>query len=1260
MKRNGILQVLLLCFLACSQVAAQEHYRFQPNDYVSTDNNRATQSAFSYTEKSFTIQASGQNNVAFKMGPDCDGKYYITNDDRWFLVRGSGLKTGANDTYLWWINGMNKGTQVAPDCVVNNDGQQIFIWKLTNGNELFSWFNAIEEKLTLNANGTGFILAMGLTATATSGTVNDIGYYSDIAIATTYPELMPRLGITHNGLAQQMSQKLSEAIKQAEALLNSRPATDEVKGRLQTIINEARNTLEGINSQNYANVPDTISKLREAMETYKSETRVISYEVTSDGMVAHWDELNIRLRFLNDSIVRITKFVGEETKVEPSLVITATPTSNVVFSQNETDGVLTLSTGKVKIMYEPANATFSIYSQNGEQLIMEKQADITEKADGPNPAYQLKQVFTLDDHEQIYGLGQLQNGRLSMRGLSTTMIQDNRSIYIPYIYSSKRYALYWDNYSPTTFSDDAEGTTFLSTGQAIDYYVLVGNNSDDVLHAWRQMTGGTQLPPLWNFGLYQSKQRYQSTQEVIDVVAKYRQLGVPLDCVVQDWQYWGDDNHWNAMEFLNPNYSDYQRMIDEVHAMNAKLMISVWANFGPQTKQYKEFGNAGRLIPIQSYPTTVATRPYDVYDSATRDSYWNYLYKGVMSKGIDALWLDSSEPDDFSNKTTDYDYVTGLNGRTFRSLRNAFPLCHVEGVYDHHRAEGGLNDKRVSILTRSAFAGMQRTGAFVWSADITSSWQTLAAQIPAACNLSVSGIPYWNSDTGAFFIGGYNGGVSNANWRALYTRWTQFSCFCPMMRFHGDQTPREIWQFGSQDDVQGDYNNILRYIRLRYRLLPYLYSTAHQVVANDETFMRAMPVAFEDDAQCIDVIDQYMLGRTFLVAPVVTEGVAGRNVYLPDNGPWYDFWTGKRHQGGKKVYRQTPQDIMPLYIPAGSILPFGPEVQYSSEKSWDDLEIRVYAGADGHFTLYEDELDGYGYQQGACSEIPFTWDEATQRLTIGDRKGDFPGMLQQRTFRIVRVSSKKGIGDKPSTIIDQTVTYNGNAITLDLTEKAEEEAQTEDMTDYIVNPSFEADGRTLTKVEPLGWTVESPTTWWGVNNGGGNGDPQATDGQYIFGVWDASATMTPSISQTINTLPKGHYTLSVDMQASNRDNATRLGKQHIFAGQQKGYFADQLSTAGVGDTYPMQTISVDFDQVADNNPLTIGVATEGAQAETWFKIDNFKLIRHTGVPVVDLIEKIHHRSPSESHDIYDLSGRRVQANLHRGIYVSNGKKFINK
>ena len=1265
MKKTRFSLVLSLALLSSAMTVAQEHFRFQPTDYVSTDNARAPQSAFSYGEQSFTVTATGQNNVAFKMGAACDGKYFITADDHWLLVSGSELKTSNNSAFLWWINGVNRGTQVPPDyTVTTSDKCQVFVWNLRNGNELFSWFRAIDERVVLNSNGTGFILALGLTAVGSVGTVSDVGFYSDIAISLAYPELMSKLGITHEALAEQMRKALSASIDKAQQFMEQRPATDEVKSSLQAVVDEAQKVLEGITVDNYTAVPAMIEQLQQAIEEYKSKSRIVNYELTADGLLAHWDEFSVRVRFVNDSTLRVTKFLGDEKKVEQSLVVTATADAGLKMNHQEEDGSVTLSTEKIKLIYHVNDAIVAVYRSTGELLIQEKLADIVAKSDGPNAAYQLKQAFLLDADEQIYGMGQLQNGRLSMRGLSTTMIQDNRSIYIPYFYSSKRYALYWDNYSPTTFSDNADGTSFVSTGQAIDYYVLVGDDADDVLRSWRRLTGGTQLPPLWNFGLYQSKQRYQSTQEVIDVVKKYRQLGVPLDCVVQDWQYWGGDNQWNAMEFLNPKYNDYQRMIDEVHAMNAKLMISVWANFGPDTKQYKEFGKAGRLIPIQSYPPSVATRPYDVYDATTRDRFWWYLQNGLMNKGIDALWLDSSEPDDFSNKTTDYDYVTGFNGRTFRSLRNAFPLCHVEGVYDHHRAETSLADKRVSILTRSAFAGMQRTGAFVWSADITSSWQTLATQIPAACNLSVSGLPYWNSDTGAFFIGSY-GGVGDASWRALYTRWTQFSCFCPMMRFHGDQTPREIWQFGAQDDAQGDYNNILRYIRLRYRLLPYLYSTAHQVVSNDATFMRAMPVAFEDDAQCVNVIDQYMFGRAFLVAPVVTDGAAGRNVYLPSHQSWYDFWTGERFEGGKTIFRATPQDIMPLYVPAGSILPFGPEVQYSSEKSWNDLEIRVYAGSDGQFTLYEDEFDGYGYQQGHCSEIPFAWDEATQTLTIGQRRGEFPGMLQKRTFRIVRVSSKKAFGDKPSVVIDQTISYDGAPVSIKLEESLENEPQKEKMTGHIVNPSFEADGRTMTKQAPKGWTVESGTAWWGVNTGGGQGDPPATDGQFIFGVWDGSATLTPRISQTIRTLPKGHYSLTVDMQASNRSNELiRLGKQYVFAGEQKAYFAEQLSTAGVGDTYPMQTLAVDFEQTVDNAPVTIGVSTEGAPAETWLKIDNFQLFRVSDTPSTGISSTNHAQPLDSSTAIYDLRGNQVaetsDSRLSRGIYIKNHRKWMMK
>lgn len=1206
MKTN-IQLFLMLLFSACN-ITAATHFEFHPREYVSTDNSRAPQSAFRYNDAAgtFSISATGQNNIAFQMNGDQDDKYYITSDDHYLVVTGSGLRTNHTDSYLWWINGWNRGTQVSPDYTTAADGKQYFVWDLTNGNSLFSAFDFSQQQIVLNSSGTNILLAMGFTATNAVGTISDIGFLSLLDIAVKYPQLMSAMGITNQTLINNTRSQIQTLIASAQTTMQERGGTETERAPLLEAINQANKAADNLNIQNIADTKQVLADLQSAIDEYIINTRQFSFQKTPRGITAQLDDMKLNISFFNDSTLHITKHANG-ISLPASLVVTTPEDIAPQLSYTTSDETVAIESATLRLVYNLRHGTIQCFRLSGELLISESTSSITPTQDGPNASYRLRQQFTLANDEQIYGLGQIQNGKLSMRGTSHNMVEENRSIYIPYFYSSKRYGLYWDNYSPTQFVDNNDGATFTSTGLGIDYYILAGTSSGGVLHSLRHLTGETQLPPLWNFGLYQSKQRYMSTDEVIDVVRRYRQQHVPLDCVVQDWQYWGGDNMWNAMEFLNPKYADYQRMIDEVHQMNAKLMISVWANFGSDTKQFKEFADAGRLITIPSYPGGQSTRPYDVYSSATRNRFWTYLMNGIMSKGIDALWLDSSEPDDFSNRTTDYDYVTGLDNRTFRNLRNAFPLCHVEGVYDHHRAEPTLADKRVSILTRSAFLGMQRTGAFVWSADITSSWETLANQIPAACNLSVCGLPYWNSDTGAFFIGQYNGGVNNAAWRRLYTRWTQFSCFCPMMRFHGDQTPREIWQFGEAGDSRGDYDNILRYIRLRYRLLPYLYATAHEVVTQSATFMQALPVCFEADKGCADVKDQYMFGRSFLVAPVVTDGAARRNVYLPAGNKWYDFWTGVIQEGGHSISRETPSDIMPLYIPAGTILPWGPDVQYSTERPWDDIELRIYAGNDGHFTLYEDHFDGYDYQQGQFTEIPISWDESTQTLTIHERKGSFEGMLQNRKFRIVRVSTTNGIADGESNP-DTTVTYTGKSLSIYLPGSITTRKLTDITPLYISNPSFEADGRTLNHQAPTGWTVDSNTAWWGVNTGGGDGDPIATDGSYIFGVWDAMSTNKPvEIYQTLTSLPAGGYRLSVDMHASNRSNVIRLGEQSLFAGTHSVLFKDQISTAGEGDDYPMQPLTLDFTLTEDENDIRIGVSTHGAPAETWFKIDNFRL-----------------------------------------------------
>jgi len=508
---------------------------------------------------------------------------------------------------------------------------------------------------------------------------------------------------------------------------------------------------------------------------------------------------------------------------------------------------------------------------------------------------------------------------------------------------------------------------------------------------------------------------------------------------VQDWQYWGTDNRrWNAMDYLNVKYkSSYKAMMDTLHKYNAKLMISVWANFGPNTAPYKALDAKGRLMPVETYPEGYGVHPYDCYDGEARDIYWQHLYEGLVTKGIDAYWMDSTEPDFVYHTDSAHqaglDYMTGF-GKTWRSLRNAFPYCTTRGVHDHHRDVDGIagthtdnatQQKRVSIMTRSGFIGQQHYGVCTWSGDITSSWTTLANQIPAALNFSACGIPYWNSDTGGFFVGDYSAGVNDAAWRRLYMRWTQFSTFCPLMRFHGTNTPREIYQFGSAGDDVGDFDQILKYIRLRYRLLPYLYGTAWQICSAGKTFMNALPLAFEGDSKARSVKDEYMFGESFLVAPVLVDQATSRSVYLPQGKTWYDFWTGEQCEAGTVTFTGDI-DQLPLYVPAGTILPWGPDVQYSTERRWDDLEVRVYPGADGTFTLYEDECDNYNYEQGKRSTITFTWDDARQTLTIGQRQGSFDGMLQTRTFNVIAIDKDDNPADQHATAFHATVGYDGS------------------------------------------------------------------------------------------------------------------------------------------------------------------------------------------------------------------------------------------
>ena len=748
------------------------------------------------------------------------------------------------------------------------------------------------------------------------------------------------------------------------------------------------------------------------------------------------------IAFFTPRIVNIRKYpLGGNVKKQ-NLVVRLEK-QNVEVTQTEETGYTTLSSSEVTVRYYHNTGAIAFYDKDGRLMLREKSGSttLTARKDGDFSSYKVQQSFTLKNGEKIFGLGQLQNGNLNQRGQTYNyMIEGNTSVWIPYVHSINGYALYWDNASPTTFSDNTTSCmTFESAvGYGVDYFFLAGSSTDgnQQVADMRELTGQVPMIPLWAYGYFQSKERYTSANETMGVMQKYRKLRVPLDCVVQDWQYWGDNNMWNALEFSNPSFANYQQMIDSLHANKAHMIISTWANFGPDTKPYAELKATGHLITqhgkpmTTTYPGNSGVSVYDPYSTEARDIYWRHLYGNIISKGVDGYWLDSSEPDHYQGGTEmeeTFDYVTGL-GCTWRSVRNAFPLVHVGGVYDHHRAQGDLR-KRCIILTRSAYAGIQRTGSNTWSGDVTASWQTLKNQIPAALNFTMCGIPSWNSDLGAFFNGNL-GGPGNKEYNELYLRWLQFGTFTPMMRSHGSGTDKAIYVFG--DRGTPNFDVIEKYIKMRYHLLPYIYSTAWEVHSEARSFMNALALEYPQDVSGSTVKDEYLFGRSILVAPVTDYQVAQRRVYLPMGNEWVDFWTGDRYAGGKYVRKDVNIETMPLYLKAGTILPWARKNLYADIQKWDTLQIRIYPGADGAFRLYEDEGDNYNYELGKYSTIDFQWDDAQRQLRVSARRGSFEGMNKQRVFDIVVVENGRGVGEELSSCVDYRLLYDGGQATVNL------------------------------------------------------------------------------------------------------------------------------------------------------------------------------------------------------------------------------------
>lgn len=575
-------------------------------------------------------------------------------------------------------------------------------------------------------------------------------------------------------------------------------------------------------------------------------------------------------------------------------------------------------------------------------------------------------------------------------------------------------------------------------GKQVDYYFVYGDNMDEVISGYRTLTGKAPIVPQWALGFWQSRERYKTQQDIVSTVDEFRKRKIPIDNIVLDWSYW-KEAEWGSQEFDEKRFPSPDSMIDVLHKKyNTQIMISVWPKFYDGISAYKEFDKNGWL-----YKRNIADQQrdwigkgyistfYDAFNKSARKGFWDLINKKIYSKGIDAWWMDASEPDILSNVSPERRKLqmtpTALGSAA--EFLNAYPLQNAKGIYEGQRSTDP--DKRVFLLTRSGFAGSQRYAAAIWSGDIGSTWVDMKTQITAGVNFSMSGLPYWTMDIGGFVVPGKfenPDSESLEEWRELMTRWSQFGAFVPLFRSHGQFPYREVFNTAPEDHPA--YKSFLYYDKLRYRLLPYIYSLAGSAYHNDYTIMRGLAMDFPKDTAVLNIADQYMFGPAILVNPVCEYKQTQRALYLPESAGWYDLYTGKWYAGGQKITAAAPYERMPLFVKAGSILPFGPELQYTTEKQPDTITLNIYTGADASFNLYEDEGTNYNYEKGAFAIIPVKYNEQTATVTIGDRKGSFNNMLKKRTFRINMITPGNTRRLDLESTCDKEVVYEGKHLTI--------------------------------------------------------------------------------------------------------------------------------------------------------------------------------------------------------------------------------------
>lgn len=809
---------------------------------------------------------------------------------------------------------------------------------------------------------------------------------------------------------------------------------------------------------------------------------ILTCKPQPNGLLIQSDQGCLLLTPYSSRAIRVRYTERSEFGSKPSLMIVAQPDEQVRFDVREINANLFFSTDDLTIEIDRQTLAFTYRDARGDLLTREPArggktltpVDVTvsvfdeatisedrENVDGvrmragnvrqvvDRQAYHTRLEFEWADGEALYGLGSHEEGMLNLRGQQQYLYQQNMKAVVPVLVSTCGYGVLLDSYSLMTFHDDDAGSyLWTDVDDELDYYFIYGPEFDQIVRQLRLLTGSAPMLPRWAFGYVQSKERYVSQADLIETVREYRSRDLPLDCIVQDWKSWTGDL-WGQKSLDPERYPDPRQLTNDLHTLHAKLMVSIWPTMQPGGANWSEMHNQGFLLGNQA--------TYDAFNPTARLCYWKQANEGLFSYGVDAWWCDCTEPFEadwhgaVKPEPEDRMRINTEEAKRYLDpeMINAYSLLHSKGIYEGQRAV--TQSKRVVNLTRSAYAGQQRYSTITWSGDTAANWETLRRQIPAGLNFCVTGLPYWTLDIGAFFVrkkpelwfwcGDYKQGVDDLGYRELYARWFQYGAFLPMFRAHGTDTPREIWHFGNPGEPV--YEALVRYLHLRYRLMPYIYSLAGQVTHQDYTMMRALPFDFRYDPHAYDVDDEYMFGPAFLVCPVTKpmyfaanstplEGVEKmRPVYLPAGSDWYDFWTGKRYAGGKTISADAPLEIMPLYVRSGSIVPIGPQIQFTGDQPDAPTELRVYPGRDGSFTLYEDEGDNYNYEQGSFTTIRMEWNDNTRQLTLDDRQGSYPGMQVSKAFCVVIANGKPfdPLAEKRQAL---EILYSGKRMMVDL------------------------------------------------------------------------------------------------------------------------------------------------------------------------------------------------------------------------------------